>query len=71
MMKKRGYQFISLEEALGDKAYKLEDKFAGRAGISWLQRWAMTQKHQPTIDEFKLEPGLPKFIKQAYDALKR
>jgi peptidoglycan/xylan/chitin deacetylase (PgdA/CDA1 family) len=71
MMKKRGYQFISLEEALGDKAYKLEDKFAGRAGISWLQRWAMTQKHQPTIDEFKLEPTLPKFIKQAYDARKR
>jgi peptidoglycan-N-acetylglucosamine deacetylase len=70
MMKKRGYQFISLEEALGDKAYKLEDKFSGRAGISWLQRWAITKKHQPTIDEFKLEPGLPEFIKQAYNARK-
>jgi peptidoglycan/xylan/chitin deacetylase (PgdA/CDA1 family) len=70
MMKKRGYQFISLEEALSDKAYKLEDKFAGRPGISWLQRWALTQKHKPTIDEFKLEPALPKFVKQAYDARK-
>jgi peptidoglycan/xylan/chitin deacetylase (PgdA/CDA1 family) len=70
MMKKRGYQFISLEEALSDKAYKLEDKFAGRPGISWLQRWALTQKHKPTIDEFKLEPKLPEFVKQAYDARK-
>jgi hypothetical protein len=66
MIKKRGYQFISLEEALSDKAYILEEKFAGRAGISWLQRWAMTRKHKPTIDEFKLEPGLPEFIEQAY-----
>jgi peptidoglycan-N-acetylglucosamine deacetylase len=70
MMKKRGYQFVSLEEALSDKAYKLEDKFAARAGISWLQRWALTQKHKPTIDEFKLEPTLPEFVKQAYDARK-
>jgi peptidoglycan-N-acetylglucosamine deacetylase len=70
MMKKRGYQFISLEEALSDKSYKLEDKFAGRPGISWLQRWALTQKHKSTIDEFKLEPKLPEFVKQAYDARK-
>lgn len=69
-MKKRGYQFISLEEALRDKAYELEDRFIARAGISWLQRWAFTQKHQPTIEEFKLEPDAPDFIKQAYDARK-
>jgi len=71
MMKKRGYQFISLEEALRDKAYKLDDQFIARAGISWLQRWAFTQKHQPTIDQFKLEPDAPDFIKQAYSARKQ
>jgi hypothetical protein len=70
-MKKRGYQFISLEEALRDKAYRLEDRFIARAGISWLQRWAYTQKHQPTIEEFKLEPDAPDFIKQAYGARKQ
>jgi peptidoglycan/xylan/chitin deacetylase (PgdA/CDA1 family) len=70
-MKKRGYQFISLEEALRDKAYELEDRFIARAGISWLQRWAFTQKHQPTIEEFKLEPDAPAFIKQAYGARKQ
>jgi peptidoglycan/xylan/chitin deacetylase (PgdA/CDA1 family) len=70
-MKKRGYQFIPLEEALRDKAYKLEDQFVARAGISWLQRWAFTQKHQPTIEQFKLEPDAPEFIKQAYGARKQ
>jgi peptidoglycan-N-acetylglucosamine deacetylase len=70
MMKKRGYKLISLEEALNDKAYNTEDKFTGRAGISWLQRWAITQKHKTTIEEFKLEPKLPEFVKQAYDARK-
>jgi peptidoglycan/xylan/chitin deacetylase (PgdA/CDA1 family) len=70
-MKKRGYQFITLDEALRDKAYKLEDRFIARAGISWLQRWAFTQKHQPTIEQFKLEPDAPEFIKQAYGARKQ
>ena len=66
MMKKRGYKFISLTEALRDKAYQLTDGYTGRSGTSWLQRWAMTQKHQPTIQQFKLEPDVPEFIKQAY-----
>jgi peptidoglycan/xylan/chitin deacetylase (PgdA/CDA1 family) len=70
-MKKRGYQFISLEEALRDKAYRLEDRFIARAGISWLQRWALTQRHQPTIEQFKLEPDAPEFVKQAYNARKQ
>lgn len=48
MMKKRGYQFISLTEALTDKAYQTYDGYTGRSETSWLQRWAMTQKHQPT-----------------------
>ncbi len=66
MMKKRGYKFISLAEALQDKAYQLPDGYTGRSGTSWLQRWAMTQKHQPTIQQFKLEPDVPEFIKQGY-----
>ena len=36
MIKKRGYKFITLEEALKDEAYRLPDKFTRRAGISWL-----------------------------------
>ncbi len=43
MMKKRGYKFVSLEEALKDKAYQLPDA-PTKKGISWLQRW-MTAKN--------------------------
>jgi peptidoglycan-N-acetylglucosamine deacetylase len=68
MMKKRGYDFISLEEALRDKAYQLPDSFTGRNGTSWIQRWAMTNKHQPTIKQFKEEPNVPEFIQKAYDS---
>ncbi len=70
MMKQRGYEFISLEEALRDKAYQLTDSYTGRSGTSWIQRWAMTQKHQPTINQFKEEPNVPEFIQKAYDARK-
>lgn len=66
MMKKRGYKFISLEEALRDKAYQLMDGYTGRYGTSWIQRWALTQKHQPTIQQFKEEPNVPEFINEAY-----
>lgn len=66
MMKKRGYKFISLTEALTDKAYQTYDGYTGRSGTSWLQRWAMTQKNQPTIQQFKEEPDVPDFIKEAY-----
>ncbi len=68
MMKKRGYEFISLEEALRDKAYQLQDSYTGRNGTSWIQRWAMTQKHQPTIKQFKEEPNVPEFIQKSYDS---
>ena len=68
MMKKRGYEFISLEEALRDKAYQLQDSYTGRYGTSWIQRWAMTNKHEPTIKQFKEEPNVPEFIQKAYDS---
>jgi hypothetical protein len=59
MLKRRGYSFISLEQALADKAYRLPDNYVGPVGISWLQRWAVTKGM-----EFRQEPGLPQFMKQ-------
>ena len=47
MMRRRGYSFISLEEALKDKAYRLEDAQSSK-GISWLHRWALA-KGMPSI----------------------
>jgi peptidoglycan/xylan/chitin deacetylase (PgdA/CDA1 family) len=40
MFKRRGYRFVTLEEALKDEAYRLPDTYVGPAGISWLHRWA-------------------------------
>ena len=59
MLKRRGYAFISLEQAPTDKAYGLPDNYVGTAGISWLQRWAITKG-----GEFRPEPELPEILKQ-------
>lgn len=58
MLKRRGYQFISLEEALTDKAYSLPDTYTGSVGYSWLQRWAITKGGQ-----VRPEPELPPVMK--------
>lgn len=39
LLEKRGYQFVSLDEALADSAYGTPDRFVGTAGISWIDRW--------------------------------
>lgn len=66
MMKRRGYSFVSLEEALKDKAYTQPDTYAGRWGISWLERWALTKgmNRIPT-------PDPPDFIMKKYNAISR
>jgi peptidoglycan/xylan/chitin deacetylase (PgdA/CDA1 family) len=58
MFERRGYRFISLDEALRDKAYALPDNYTGRAGFSWLQRWAKVKQHK-----FTSEPDVPQLIK--------
>jgi hypothetical protein len=47
MLRKRGYQFISLDQALEDPANDLLDDYVGRRGLSWLQRWAITSGCEP------------------------
>ena len=44
MIKNRGYQFVSMDEALKDEAYQTPETFTGESGISWFERWAITQK---------------------------
>jgi peptidoglycan-N-acetylglucosamine deacetylase len=61
MLKRRGYAFVTLDEALQDKAYSLPDKYTGPVGISWLQRWAITKGGQ-----MRPEPELPPVMK-AFD----
>ena len=60
MIKDSGYKFISVDEALSDPAYKSEDNFKGAGGISWIHRWAITQKKGKEF--FGNEPVAPDFI---------
>ncbi len=62
MYKKRGYKFITLEEALTDEAYRLPDEFTGRAGISWIHRWAIAKGKENILPN---EPRVPKFVMEA------
>jgi hypothetical protein len=59
VMRKRGYRFISLEEALGDQAYSLPDTYVGEEGTSWLDHWAITMGKPPQ--------GAPEFPKWVID----
>ena len=61
MLQRRGYQFVTLDEAQQDKAYSLPDTYTGPMGISWLQRWAMAKGAS-----FRKEPYLPPYMQQ-YD----
>ena len=56
MLRRRGYTFVTLEEALKDTAYKLPDAQSKR-GLSWIHRW-MLAKGLP----MKEEPLQPDWI---------
>ncbi|HEX8353367.1 MAG TPA: polysaccharide deacetylase family protein [Pyrinomonadaceae bacterium] len=62
MMKRRGYAFVTLEEALKDPAYSEPDALY-KSGISWLHRWRLA-KGLP----IKWEPEAPKFVDELYKA---
>jgi peptidoglycan-N-acetylglucosamine deacetylase len=43
VIRKRGYRFITLEDALGDQAYSMPDTYVGVEGTDWLDHWAVTR----------------------------
>jgi peptidoglycan/xylan/chitin deacetylase (PgdA/CDA1 family) len=43
MLRRRGYQFVTLEAAMTDPAYQLPDRYTGAQGPSWLERWIVTR----------------------------
>ncbi len=60
--KRRGYRFISLEEALRDPAYARGTQgYDGRYGPSWLHRWAMAEKRPKAY--YGNEPAVPQWVK--------
>jgi peptidoglycan/xylan/chitin deacetylase (PgdA/CDA1 family)/DNA-binding beta-propeller fold protein YncE len=60
MIERRGYAFVSLEEALKDSAYQSADTYVGPAGMTWLHRWALTRGLRGAI--FAGEPEVPAWV---------
>jgi peptidoglycan/xylan/chitin deacetylase (PgdA/CDA1 family) len=50
VIKKRGYRFVTLEEALKDEAYKQPDTYVGTSGTTWLRHWEHTAGKTPTTE---------------------
>jgi len=57
---RRGYRFISLEEALKDEAYRLPDTFVGAPSNSWFNHWEITAGRDPIPT-----PGPAEWVGQA------
>lgn len=64
MMRKRGYSFVSLKEAMADPAYRTADNHLGQYGPSWLHRWAATRGVAK-----KIEPDEPAWIMEEFKKL--
>lgn len=61
MFEKNQYEFVSMDEALRDKAYQSPVTVYSNWGISWIDRWALSQGKKG--DFFKDEPTTPDYIK--------
>ena len=62
VLRKRGYRFITLEDALSDQAYSLPDTYVGEEGTGWIEHWAITQG--------KIPQGAPEFPQWVIDRTK-
>ncbi len=47
VLRKRGYRFITLQDALSDSVYSLPDTYVGEEGTGWLDHWAISQGKIP------------------------
>ncbi len=56
------YEFISLENALTDAAYQLNDHIAKPWGISWIHRWSRNMNVDKTF--YHGEPKCPEYIQE-------
>jgi peptidoglycan-N-acetylglucosamine deacetylase len=58
LLRKRGYQFVSLEEALSDGAYSSPDEYVGE-GTGWIDHWAITRgrplQNSPQVPQWALD----------------
>jgi peptidoglycan-N-acetylglucosamine deacetylase len=58
LLRKRGYQFITLQNAISDPAYSTPDQYVGE-GTGWIDHWAITRGQPPL--------GVPSFPQWVID----
>lgn len=63
MFRRRGYEFVTLGEALADDVYRLPENHVGPNGFSWIHRWTRTKGMKTTP-----EPEPPAWVSAAYAA---
>jgi len=47
VLRKRGYKFITLQDALSDMSYSMPDEYIGEEGTGWIDHWAITRGRPP------------------------
>jgi peptidoglycan/xylan/chitin deacetylase (PgdA/CDA1 family) len=62
MFRRHNYDFASMDEVLKDEVYKLNITVYGDWGISWIDKWALSQGKTGSF--FKDEPVTPDYIKK-------
>jgi peptidoglycan/xylan/chitin deacetylase (PgdA/CDA1 family) len=62
-LEKRGYTFVTLDEALSDPAWKSPDGYFGKYGPSWLHRFAAA-RGEDVGKLFAAEPEAPKWVQE-------
>lgn len=66
LLQKRGYRFVTLDQALADEAYRTPDHYVGPHGPSWLHRWTVAKKLPLRQRE---EPDVSPEIRERHRAL--
>jgi peptidoglycan-N-acetylglucosamine deacetylase len=65
-LRKRGYKFVTLDDALTDEAYGMPDSYVGDDGTNWIDHWAVTRgappQHAPIFPQWviDLSQGVPR-----------
>ncbi|MGH9714712.1 MAG: polysaccharide deacetylase family protein [Candidatus Acidiferrales bacterium] len=67
-IEKRGYKFVSLDEALADPAYATPDKYVGPEGVSWLNRWRLAFGKDLDL---KHNPDPPKWVMKMSEEIRQ
>ena len=65
LVQDRGYELVSIEEALEDPAYDRPEGYVGPSGITWLHRWALADGKRGEF--FAGEPDVPAFVQAVFD----